>query len=347
LNDYYDPSIKQENLERLKRFANFTFYQLDICDREEMARIISEHKVESIVHLAARAGVRYSLENPDVYVHSNILGSTVIFDLAGKFKLKHVVYASSSSVYGSNVKVPFKETDCIDNCVSPYAGTKKATETMAAVYSKLFKQVSFTGLRFFTVYGPRGRPDMAPFKFVDRIMRGCPIDKYGTGLSSRDYTYIEDIVDGIVKSLMRPYQQGFEECDHRIYNLGNSSPVSLNEFIALVEKVTGKQALIKQLPDQPGDVDKTFADIGKAQQELGYTPKTSLEKGLKELVKWYRAKYCVEDTFNVPRPSSLPDLDVSGSELISDSASESSDADIGMKNTISTEDFAINTKEIQ
>ncbi|KAI3638806.1 hypothetical protein MIR68_003304 [Amoeboaphelidium protococcarum] len=310
LNDYYDVSIKHENLGLIRQTATlmgslpdgqkrFQFYKADICDKNLLMQIIQNHNVDCIVHLAARAGVRNSIDRPELYVHSNILGSTAIFDAvrilkAGGRDMKHVVYASSSSVYGGNTKVPFSESDMLLNVVSPYAATKLGTEALAMSYSSLSK-VKMTGLRFFTVYGPRGRPDMAPFKFVDRICRGIPIDQYGDGSSSRDYTYIDDIVDGICGSLLRPYViDGIEQL-HTVYNLGNSSPVTLNEFISTVEMVCHTKAKIKLLPMQPGDVDRTFADISKAQRDFGYSPQISLKQGLSHLAAWWQRKYGTED----------------------------------------------------
>jgi UDP-glucuronate 4-epimerase len=294
MNDYYDISIKEDNVRLLEQAAQrpgqFVFHRGDVADRAFMERLLVTENVEIVIHLAARAGVRASIENPDIYVHSNVHGTTVLFDLAHKYKhqIKHVIYASSSSVYGGNVKVPYSESDRTDDAVSPYAATKKACEVMAASYANMF-QIYLTGLRFFTVYGPRGRPDMAPFKFVDRVASGKPIDKYGDGSSSRDYTYIDDIVQGILACLDRP--QRFPHVHHTIYNLGNSSPISLNDFIALVERVVGRKALIRQLPEQTGDMKCTFADVDKAKSELGYEPHTSLEAGLKHLYAWWVQKY--------------------------------------------------------
>ena len=302
LNDYYDINIKLENLALLRDVARkvngdsslFQFYHGDICDRELLEKIMQDEGVDAIVHLAARAGVRTSIDDPDVYVHSNLLGSTVIFDTARKFNVRHVVYASSSSVYGANKKVPFSESDSTDNIVSPYAATKKACEAMATAYSSMFKY-HITGLRFFTVYGPRGRPDMAPFKFVDHIARGKSIDQYGDGSSSRDYTFIDDIVSGIVSALARPFDSAGRIKPnaplHTVYNLGNSSPVTLLQFIATIEKAVGRKAIIKRKPMQMGDVDRTYADLRKSSLELSYSPKVSLEQGMQHLVEWWRSRY--------------------------------------------------------
>lgn len=302
LNDYYDISIKLENLALLRSTASdvygdsslFQFYHGDVCDRQLMEKIIEQEHIDAIIHLAARAGVRASIEIPDEYVKSNLGASTIVFDIARKYNIRHVVYASSSSVYGANKKVPFSELDSTNNVVSPYAATKLACEAMATAYASMFKY-HITGLRFFTVYGPRGRPDMAPFKFVDRIARGKSIDQYGDGSSSRDYTYVSDIVDGIIAALGRPFdKQGHVKTSaplHTVYNLGNSNPVTLLQFINTIENAVGKNAIIKRKPMQMGDVDRTYADLTKSHNELGYSPKVSLDQGMSHLVEWWRSHY--------------------------------------------------------
>ena len=275
INDYYKTSQKMKNLEILKKYGNFEFRQEDICT----TKVISEWKPKKICHLASMAGVRYSIENPKIYVKVNIEGFIHILEEARLNNINHVVYASSSSVYGLNKKVPFAETDPIATPNSPYATSKMAMELYAKTYSQLYN-LSLIGLRFFTVYGPRGRPDMAPYKFLKAISEGQPIKKYGDGSTSRDYTYIDDIVAGVVASLDN--KKGMQ-CE--VYNLGNSSPVSLNQFIELCEKVTEKKAVFEQLPDQLGDVPHTYADISKAKRDLDYEPKTSLEAGLTKTFK--------------------------------------------------------------
>ena len=289
MSDYYDPELKLENLRILRDTAAaakvaFTFYQADVAVRDAMEEVFrKEVKVDSVCHLAARAGVRPSLLEPELYVQTNVQGTVVLLDLARKYGVRNFVYASSSSVYGGNTKVPFAETDPVDHPVSPYAATKRACELMAATYHQLY-QLPVTGLRFFTVYGPRGRPDMAPFKFVDRISRGLPVERFGDGTTCRDYTYIDDIVSGVIAALDHPLG-----CE--IVNLGNSHVVSLNDFIALTESLVGKKAVIKQLPNQPGDVPLTYADCTKAHRLLGYEPQFDIKRGMECLVRWYAAFY--------------------------------------------------------
>lgn len=278
LNDYYDPKLKETNLEILKSYSNFSFRKEDICDTKS----ISEWKPDKICHLASMAGVRYSIENPEVYIQTNVQGFVHILKESVENNVKSIVYASSSSVYGLNKKVPFSEDDPIETCNSPYACSKKAMETLASCYHQLFK-LNLIGLRFFTVYGPRGRPDMAPYKFLDSIINQKTFLKYGEGDSRRDYTYIDDIVSGIVSALNK-------EGNH-IYNLGNSSPVTLNEFIGICEEIIGKKAVYKQIPNQLGDVPVTYADISKANKELGYSPKTDLKTGLQKTADYIIRSY--------------------------------------------------------
>ena len=273
INDYYEICIKNKNIELLKKYSNFTFKKEDICD----AKIISEVKPDKIVHLASMAGVRYSIENPLIYDKVNIGGFINILQESVKNEVKHLVYASSSSVYGLNKKVPFSEDDPIKTCNSPYACSKMAMELFGKTYYQLYGLTNI-GLRFFTVYGPRGRPDMAPYKFMKAIKDGKEFKKYGKGNSSRDYTYIDDIVEGIVGAL-----DNKKDVKCEIYNLGNSFPVSLNEFISLCEKVSNKKAIYKEIEEQLGDVPHTYADITKAKKDLGYEPKVKLEEGLRNL----------------------------------------------------------------
>jgi UDP-glucuronate 4-epimerase len=272
MNDYYDVKKKEENLNLLKQYDNFEFRKEDICDTTS----ISEWKPDKICHLASMAGVRNSLLNPKLYIKVNIEGFIHILEEAIKNDIKSIVYASSSSVYGLNKKIPFSENDIIESCNSPYACSKMAMELFAKTYSQLYG-ISCIGLRFFTVYGPRGRPDMAPYKFLNAIKNGERFQKYGDGTSSRDYTYIDDIVNGIVSSL-----ENKKNVKCEIYNLGNSSPITLNNFISLCEEITNKKAIYNQIDNQLGDVPHTYADISKAQRELNYNPKMSLKDGLKK-----------------------------------------------------------------
>ena len=270
INNYYDINKKLENLKILKKYENFIFKKEDICN----TKIISEWKPDKIIHLASIAGVRYSIENPVLYEKVNIGGFIHIMEEAVKNNVKHVVYASSSSVYGLNKKLPFSETDEIKTCNSQYACSKIAMEIFARTYYQLYG-IKNIGLRFFTVYGPRGRPDMAPYKFLTAIKNGEKFKKFGDGTSCRDYTYIDDIVSGIVAALDNKKNI---ECE--IYNLGNSSPVTLNEFISTCEEVTGKKAVYEEIEEQLGDVPYTYADISKAKRDLDYDPIITLVKGL-------------------------------------------------------------------
>lgn len=270
MNDYYDVKIKEKNIELLETYPNFTFYKEDIID----TKVISQVKPDKVCHLASTAGVRYSIQNPKLYIDVNIKGFTNILEECVHNDVKQLVYASSSSVYGLNKKVPFHEDDPIKTCNSPYATSKLAMEMFARTYYQLYKLKSI-GLRFFTVYGPRGRPDMAPYKFLTAIKNGTKFQKYGTGNSSRDYTFVDDIVSGVISSLENRKNV---QCD--IFNLGNSSPVTLNTFISLCEEVVGKKANYDQIGDQLGDVPHTYADINKAKQYLDYDPKTKLKDGL-------------------------------------------------------------------
>ena len=273
INDYYSPKIKEQNLETLRAYPNFEFRKEDICDTTS----ISDWKPHAVCHLASMAGVRYSIENPALYEKVNIGGFIHIMEECVKNDVKQVVYASSSSVYGLNKKVPFSESDEIKTCNSPYACSKMAMELFARTYYQLYG-IKNIGLRFFTVYGPRGRPDMAPYKFLNAIKNGNRFKKYGDGSSSRDYTYIDDIVSGIISAL---FNKKNIECE--VYNLGNSNPVSLNEFISTCEQVSGKTSVYDEMEEQLGDVPHTYADITKARQDLEYDPKTSLFDGLKKL----------------------------------------------------------------
>ena len=286
VNDYYDVRLKRANLKRLQErwgTERLRVYEGDVCDEPFISAIFEEEEPKWVVHLAARAGVRPSIQDPFIYIHSNVEATTRLMELARKHGNEHFVFASSSSVYGGSKNEVFSEADVVDFPVSPYAATKKACELMSYTYHHLYG-MNVAGLRFFTVYGPRGRPDMAPFKFVDRVSRGVEIQQFGDGSSSRDYTYIDDIVDGVVRSLDRPL-------GYQIYNLGNGNPVGLKHFISIVERATGKKANIRVLPDQPGDVPRTAADISKARRLLGYEPKVAFADGIQRLAEWYRTDY--------------------------------------------------------
>jgi len=287
MNDYYDVAAKEANLDAVRAAggANVRIFKGDICDVAFLeARVFPTCPMpRRVVHLAARAGVRPSIDDPQIYVKTNVEGTTRLLELAAKRGNDAFVFASSSSVYGGSKKATFAETDAVDLPVSPYAATKKACELLAYTYHHLYG-MHVAALRFFTVYGPRGRPDMAPLKFVDRVARGETIDKYGDGSSARDYTYVDDVVDGVLRALDRP--RGYQ-----VYNLGNGAPTRLDDFIKLVEVNLGKRALINQKPDQPGDVPRTCADISKASALLGYDPRTPFPDGIRKLVAWYVATH--------------------------------------------------------
>ncbi len=279
-NTYYSPKDKKANMEPAKKHKNYTQYAKDILDMEGMKAIFRQEMPDKVIHLAARAGVRPSLEDPQLYVDVNVKGLVNMLELSREFKVKNFVFGSSSSVYGANKKVPFSETDAVNNPISPYAATKRAGELMCATYHHLYS-LNISCMRFFTVYGPRGRPDMAPYKFTKAIMEGKEITMYGDGTTKRDYTYIDDIVSGIIAGLDKNY--AFE-----IFNLGNSKTVPLKDFIATIERAVGKKAKIKKMPLQPGDVTITYADLTKSRKMLGYDPKTSIDEGIRNFVDWYR-----------------------------------------------------------
>jgi Nucleoside-diphosphate-sugar epimerases len=286
LNQYYDIRLKHARLDILKRVAGFTFCHLDLADREGMAALFGKEGFDVVLHLGAQAGVRYSLENPFAYIDSNIAGTLTVLEGCRHTGVKHLVYASSSSVYGANTKQPFSVDDRVDSPVSLYAATKKSDELMCQTYAHLFR-FPITGLRFFTVYGPWGRPDMAYFKFADAIMAGRAIDVYNNGDMKRDFTYIDDIVDGIDAIVHGKPTFEPEATPHRVYNLGNNQPEQLMDMISLLEENLGRTAKKNFLPMQPGDVYATFADIEATRREIGFTPKTSLEEGLKHFSQWY------------------------------------------------------------
>lgn len=279
--DFYDPGVKRRNVAGAARHPQFSLIEADIRDETAMNRVLAPG-ADVVVHLAARAGVRPSIENPLLYLDVNMRGTGVLLEAARKFKIPKFVFASSSSVYGNNAKVPFSESDNVDRPISPYAATKKAGELICHTYHHLFG-MDMTCLRFFTVYGPRQRPDLAIHKFARLIERGEPIPMFGDGSMMRDHTYIDDIVAGVVAAV--------ERCrGYRIYNLGNSNPVSLRELIAAIEAALGRKASIRRLPLQPGDVERTFADISLARAELGYEPRTDLKTGLARFVAWMRGE---------------------------------------------------------
>lgn len=290
LNAYYDPSLKNARLGFLEAYPNFTFHKLDLANREEIEALFAEIKPDIVLHMAAQAGVRYSIENPHAYIESNIVGFLNVLEGCRHNKVQHLLYASSSSVYGSNKKVPFSTDDPVDHPVSLYAATKKSNELMAHTYAHLYG-LPVTGLRFFTVYGPWGRPDMAYFKFVKAIYEGQPIDVYNHGDMKRDFTYIDDIVEGIVRLL--PLIPQTEAAPYAVYNIGNHNPEDLMQMIGIIEKLTGKVAKKNLLAMQPGDVYATYADIDPLTRVTGFKPTTSLESGLTKFVEWYKGYYKV------------------------------------------------------
>ena len=286
LNEYYDVRLKEARLDELRKYPDFTFAKLDVADREGIGRLIgANQQLSDIIHLAAQAGVRHSLHDPYSYIDANVMATLVLLEAARRCPgLRGFVYASSSSVYGANTKQPFSVEDRVDEPVSLYAATKRSCELIAESYSRLFR-LPLTGLRFFTVYGPWGRPDMAAYLFTDAIVAERPIKVFNHGRMARDFTYIDDVVDGVIGALDKPAAPGV----HRIYNLGNHRPERLLDFIAVIERLLGRTAEKEYLPMQPGDVVESYADIAKAQRDLGFEPKTTIETGLAHFVKWYSA----------------------------------------------------------
>lgn len=280
LNPYYSPKRKIKNIQHNFNNPNFLFIILDITKKEQLEQVFQNNKIDKIIHLAARAGVRPSIERPLWYRDTNVNGTINLLELAKKYKIKNFVFGSSSSVYGKIKKIPFSEEDNVDYPVSPYAASKKACELFCYTYSYLCN-LNVTCLRYFTVYGPRGRPDMAPYLFTKWISQGKPIKMFGDGTTKRDYTYISDIVDGTIAALEKKFR--FE-----ILNLGNNKPIELRQFIKIIEKHLGKKAKIKKLPLPPGDVPMTFADITKAAKLLGYRPKVGIDEGMKRFVEWFK-----------------------------------------------------------
>ena len=303
LNDYYDPSLKDARLERLRGFPRFRFEKIDVADREGMAELFARLKPGRVVHLAAQAGVRYSLVNPHAYTDSNVTGFVNILEGCRHNAVEHLVFASTSSVYGANTKQPFSEHQNVDHPVSLYAATKKANELMAHTYAHLFG-VRCTGLRFFTVYGPWGRPDMALFLFTKAMLAGQPITVFNEGQMIRDFTYVDDIVEGVVRTLDRPAapdpawdgddpDPATSYTPYRIYNIGNNMPVLLLDCIHMLEEALGLEAEMQFLPLQPGDVVSTMADVSELEQATGFRPRTPLREGIQRFVDWYRSYYGV------------------------------------------------------
>lgn len=284
LNDYYESELKHYRLAQLTPFYNFNFVQLDLADREGMAKLFLVEKFDRVIHLAAQAGVRYSIENPFAYIDSNLVGTMTILEGCRHNAVQHLVYASSSSVYGVNDKIPFSEDDQVDNPVSLYAATKKANELMAHSYAKLYK-IPVTGLRFFTVYGPAGRPDMAPWLFTEAILQGKPIKVFNHGKMMRDFTYIDDIVEGVIR-IQDVIPAG--DIPYSLFNIGNNEPIQLSRFIAAIETATGKTAEKIMLDMQPGDVERTYADTTRLEAVVGYKPQTEIEHGIQKFVDWYK-----------------------------------------------------------
>ena len=301
LNAYYDPKLKAARIERLSSDDRFEFIQMDCADRDGMANLFLNGKFDTVVHLAAQAGVRYSLDHPFAYLEANLNGFLTVLEGCRHHGIKHLVYASSSSVYGSNQNLPFSVADNVDHPISLYAATKKSNEHMAHVYAHLYG-VPCTGLRFFTVYGPWGRPDMALFQFVESILKNEPIPVFGNGEQTRDFTYIDDIVEGVLRTLDMPAtgdanwnpespDPGTSSAPWRVYNIGGGRPVPLLEFISCIETCLGQKAVMDFLPMQPGDVRHTEADVQALSEAVGYTPSTPINEGIPRFVDWYRTYY--------------------------------------------------------
>jgi UDP-glucuronate 4-epimerase len=316
INDYYDVNLKYQRLAECgidrgnvsdnkkavsSKYPEYSFYKMDLADKAVLMDIFEKEKIDVVINLAAQAGVRYSLTNPDAYITANIQSFLNILEACRAYPVKHLVYASSSSVYGANTKMPFSTSDNIDHPVSLYAATKKSNELMAHTYSHLFN-IPTTGLRFFTVYGPWGRPDMALFLFIQAIEKGQPIQVFNHGKMKRDFTYIDDIVEGIIRVADRPAKPnpewtgqdpdpGSSYAPFKVYNIGNSQPVELMDYIGALEKAMGKEAIKNMLPLQPGDVPSTYADVTDLKRDTGYQPQTSVEVGVAKFVAWYKESY--------------------------------------------------------
>jgi UDP-glucuronate 4-epimerase len=303
LNDYYEVSLKHNRLARLTPHPNFRFVKLDVADREGMAKLFADERFDRVIHLAAQAGVRYSLQNPHAYIDSNIVGFMNVLEGCRHSQVQHLVYASSSSVYGGNTKMPFSEHDSVDHPVSMYAATKKANELMAHTYSHLFG-LPTTGLRFFTVYGPWGRPDMALFLFTKAILEGRPIDVFNHGNMQRDFTFVDDIVEGVIRVMDRVAEPnpayvsdtpdpGTSNAPYRVFNIGNHDPVQLLDYIGCIESALGMTAQKNLLPLQDGDVPATYADVDALRDWVGFAPATDVRSGVARFVAWYREYYKV------------------------------------------------------
>ena len=301
LNDYYDVNLKKARLEILEKEDKFTFVYADLQDKKAIDKIFQQNKIDIVVNLAAQAGVRYSIINPYAYIESNIMGFMNVLEACRHNEVEHLVYASSSSVYGANKKMPFSTSDNVDHPVSLYAATKKSNELMAHTYSHLYG-IPTTGLRFFTVYGPWGRPDMALFLFTKAILNNEPIKVFNYGKMERDFTYIDDIIEGVVRVIANPPKPNenydiirenpsTSSAPYKIYNIGNNKPVELMEFIETIEKHLGKKAKMEFLPMQAGDVPKTYADVDDLVRDVGFKPETSIDEGIGEFVKWYKEYY--------------------------------------------------------
>ena len=290
LNDYYDVSLKEERLRILREFEQYTFVKGDLSDKDAVTSLFTTFRPQIVVNLGAQAGVRYSIDNPDAYIQSNIVGFFNILEACRHNQVEHLVFASSSSVYGGNEKIPFSVEDKVDKPVSLYAATKKSNELMAYSYSKLYG-IKLTGLRFFTVYGPLGRPDMAYFKFAKKIMKGEPIQIYNNGDMYRDFTYIDDIITGVMDILCNPPNQDELGAFYKIYNIGNNKPEKLMDYIATLEECLGRVAKKEYLPMQPGDVFQTYADVSDLINDFNFKPDTSIEEGLGKFSKWFLSYY--------------------------------------------------------
>lgn len=301
LNNYYDVNLKKARLDQLQAHDKLTFELLDLVERDRILQLFQQQRFDYVINLAAQAGVRYSLQNPFAYVDSNMAGFVNLLEGCRHTQVKHLVFASSSSVYGANTKIPFSVTDNVDYPISLYAATKKANELMAHVYSHLYN-LPTTGLRFFTVYGPWGRPDMAYFKFVKAIKEGKPIDVYNFGKMKRDFTYIDDVIEGVVRVMYQPPQSNpdttnnppessINKAPYKLYNIGNNSPVELMTFIEVIEKALGKSAHKNFLPMQPGDVPCTYADVSELIIDVGFKPSTTIDQGIQRFVQWYLDYY--------------------------------------------------------
>lgn len=301
LNDYYDVRLKESRLAQLREFDGFSFYKLDMSDQSGVTDLFAEHDIQCVVQLAAQPGVRYSLKNPHAYIQSNVVGFTNILEGCRNHKIEHLVFASSSSVYGANTAIPFSVDQNVDHPVSLYAATKKSGELIAHVYSHLYG-LPVTGLRFFTVYGPWGRPDMSPSIFAKSILAGSPIDVFNHGKMMRDFTYVDDVVEGLVRVLDRPAcpNDNFDTAKpdpsssyapYRVYNIGNHQPIELMAFVETIEKALGRRAIKNMLPMQAGDVAKTFAETSDLRDAVGFEPSTPLQAGIEKFVKWYLEYY--------------------------------------------------------